>query len=91
MSNERWHLMINGNVQGVSYRAAAQSEAEKLHINGFAKNLSDGRVEVVAEGNPDSLEQFVDWCWEGSPAAEVEDVKIDKNQATGEFAKFSTY
>jgi acylphosphatase len=91
MSNERWHFLIQGQVQGVSYRAAAEKAARELDIKGYVRNLPDGQVEAVAEGEPDALEQFTDWCWQGSRAAKVENVNIEKTEGTGEFDQFTGY
>ncbi|MBS3803522.1 MAG: acylphosphatase [Oleiphilaceae bacterium] len=91
MSHERWQLLIEGHVQGVSYRAGAETTARQLGIKGYVKNLPDGRVEAVAEGAPETLKQYVDWCWQGSPAARVENVTVEKTGATGEFDQFTSY
>ena len=62
---------VSGRVQGVFYRATCVRKAESLGLRGFARNLPDGRVEVLACGDPASVEQFVAWLWEGSPASKV--------------------
>lgn len=90
MSKEQWQILIEGKVQGVSYRAAAQASARELDITGYARNLADGRVEIQAQGHPDSLEQLVDWCWQGSPASEVENVKVRKSAESDDFSDFTT-
>jgi acylphosphatase len=63
---------VSGTVQGVWYRATAKEEAEKLGINGWAKNLDDGRVEVFACGDPLQLNVFFKWLQKGPPLAKVE-------------------
>lgn len=63
---------VSGKVQGVWYRASAQEQAEKLGINGWAKNLADGRVEVIACGEPSELDVFFKWLKQGPPLAKVE-------------------
>lgn len=90
MSKEQWQILVEGKVQGVSYRAATQDTARELGITGYAKNLADGRVEIMAQGHPDALEQLVDWCWQGSPAAEVENVKYERVTEPDDFRDFST-
>jgi len=62
---------VSGRVQGVFYRATCVRKAESLGLTGFARNMSDGRVEVLACGEPASVDQFVAWLWEGSPASKV--------------------
>lgn len=62
---------VSGRVQGVFYRASAQQEANRLGVRGYAKNLADGRVEVLAVGEPDRVQALVAWLWRGSPASHV--------------------
>jgi acylphosphatase len=66
--------LVSGRVQGVFYRATCVRRAESLKLRGYAKNLPDGRVEVLACGEPEAVEQFIAWLWEGSPASRVEGV-----------------
>ena len=71
---------VSGRVQGVFYRATCVRKAESLGISGFARNLADGRVEVLACGEHTVVEQFVAWLREGSPScsvAAVETVAVD--------------
>ncbi|ASQ45777.1 acylphosphatase [Legionella clemsonensis] len=65
------HCYISGKVQGVWFRASAQEEAKRLGINGWARNLADGRVEIFACGNQEQLEEFDKWLKNGPPLAEV--------------------
>jgi acylphosphatase len=65
---------VSGRVQGVFYRATCVRKAQSLGLTGFARNLADGRVEVLACGEPAAVEQFVEWLWVGSPASKVNDV-----------------
>jgi acylphosphatase len=66
---------VSGRVQGVFYRATCVRQAQALGLTGFARNLADGRVEVLACGEPAAVEQFVAWLWEGSPASKVAGVE----------------
>lgn len=78
-----------GKVQAVSYRAFCADEAMRLHIEGFARNLPDGRtVEVVAEADEPTLRRFVGRLREGPPLAHVEDVEFRWEAPTGEFKGF---
>ena len=88
---ERMHLLISGRVQGVFFRATAEHVARELGITGWARNLPDGRVEAIAEGDPEALDRFADWCREGPPAARVEGVEIRRSEATGEFQAFEVW
>ena len=78
----------NGRVQGVGYRAFCADEATLLGVTGYAKNLSDGRVEVVAEGDESSLRQFVERMREGPRWSRLEDVIYRWEEPAGAFAGF---
>ncbi|HLA71902.1 MAG TPA: acylphosphatase [Steroidobacteraceae bacterium] len=62
---------VSGRVQGVFYRATCVRKAESLGLTGYARNLNDGRVEVLACGDAAAVEQYVAWLWEGSPSSKV--------------------
>ncbi|KPJ74541.1 acylphosphatase [candidate division TA06 bacterium DG_78] len=86
--NVRVHLHISGIVQGVFFRSNTREVATNLHVTGWVRNLYDGRVEVVAEGPKDSIDQFIQWCHRGPSGASVDTVEIDWQDATGEFNNF---
>lgn len=67
-------FLVSGRVQGVFYRASTREQAVALGLSGYAKNLPDGRVEVVASGDDAALEVLERWLWQGPPAAKVEAV-----------------
>jgi acylphosphatase len=68
------HLLVSGRVQGVGFRYAAVERARELGLRGWTRNTSDGRVEIVAAGTGQALNDFVLWCHQGPPAARVSDV-----------------
>lgn len=68
--------LVSGRVQGVFYRASTARRARELNLRGYAKNLDDGRVEVMVYGDADDVQELCDWLWEGPPAARVSDVLI---------------
>ncbi|HEX6638264.1 MAG TPA: acylphosphatase [Steroidobacteraceae bacterium] len=68
---------VSGRVQGVFYRATCVRKAGTLGLRGFARNLADGRVEVLACGEEPAVKEFVAWLWEGSPASKVTDVATE--------------
>jgi acylphosphatase len=70
---------VSGRVQGVFYRATCVRKAESLGLTGYARNLPDGRVEVLACGAAATVEQFIAWLWEGSPASKV--TAVDTSEA----------
>ncbi len=69
------HLHIRGLVQGVCYRISAQMKATELGLYGFARNLADGRVEIMVTGKPEMLEKFIRWCECGPAMAQVTEVQ----------------
>jgi len=84
----RVHITVAGRVQGVFFRANTQEVAQRLGLSGYVRNLPDGRVEVVAEGEEEALRKLVDWCHEGPPLARVERVEVRWENPTGEFSGF---
>ncbi|HBX59242.1 MULTISPECIES: acylphosphatase [unclassified Methylophaga] len=88
MGIKRYHFVIEGRVQGVSYRMSAQISAQKIGVTGWVRNLRGGQVEMVAEGEPAQLEQLLEWAWQGPNFAQVTDISLEKLTATGEFSQF---
>jgi acylphosphatase len=70
--------LVGGRVQGVFYRATAARRAEELAIRGYARNLPDGRVEVLAFGEEAAVAEFVRWLWTGSSASRVTTVEVQE-------------
>ena len=69
--------LVAGRVQGVFYRASTRARAESLGVTGYARNLADGRVEVLACGEPHAVQALCDWLRDGPPAADVAAVDIE--------------
>lgn len=67
---------VSGRVQGVFYRASTAERARALGITGYARNLADGRVELLACGEEAAVKELCEWLWQGPPAAQVEAVEI---------------
>ena len=82
--------LVSGKVQGVFYRASTAEEARRLGITGYAKNLSDGRVEVLACGEEVKVKELIDWLWQGPPAAKVSAVDVHDADAAQAPKDFST-
>ncbi len=79
----RAHVFVSGTVQGVFYRATTREQAQEAAVDGWVKNLADGRVEAVFEGPERAVESMVEWCHEGSPAADVSDVAVEYGEPRG--------
>ena len=69
------HFLVRGRVQGVFYRAATQERALQLGLTGWVRNVENGDVELVACGDPASLDLLEQWLWQGPPAARVSTVR----------------
>lgn len=82
------HAYISGQVQGVGFRYHTLNAAQNLKLTGWVRNLRDGRVEVLAEGSHDSLNQLLSILRKGPINAEVEDVDYQFGEAQGEFNRF---
>lgn len=82
------HVLISGKVQGVGFRNFTQRNARQLGINGYAKNLANGKVEVVAEGEKLKLNSLIEKLWEGPRVSRVDDIKIEERKFTGEYETF---
>ncbi len=76
------HVWISGQVQGVFYRGATQAQAQQRGVNGWVRNLADGRVEACFEGSPAQVAAMIDWCHQGPPAAIVSQVQVQYETPT---------
>lgn len=81
-------MVVSGRVQGVFFRGAAAAQARALGIGGYARNLDDGTVEIVAEGDRAALETMVAWAHRGPSAAHVEEVQVEWGQTLEKFNEF---
>ena len=80
----RAHVFVSGTVQGVRYRASTRDAVADRDVAGWVRNLDDGRVEAVFEGPEPDVEELIEWCHIGSPAASVDDVAVSYEDPTGE-------
>ena len=81
-------LLVNGKVQGVYFRLNMQQIAMKNSVFGWVRNLADGRVEALLEGNKNDVDKTIEWSKKGPKNARVDDLKIDYLQYEGKFASF---
>ncbi len=82
--HRRAEALISGRVQGVYYRSYTQDAALALGLSGWTRNLYDGRVQLVIEGEEGQIARLLKWCWTGSPSARVDDVAVRFHPPTGE-------
>lgn len=88
MSKVRAEIKIQGRVQGVFYRQSTMETANRLGLTGWARNSRDGSVEAVFEGEKAAIDQAIEWCRQGPPAARVTDVSVDWQDFVGEYTVF---
>jgi len=73
-------ILVSGRVQGVYFRLFTQNKAKHFAIKGSAKNLPDGRVEIIAEAGSMAIEKFIKWCHKGPVTARVDHVEVTELQ-----------
>ena len=85
---KRYHVLISGHVQGVFFRANTCRQARALGLTGWVRNLPDGRVESVFEGNEKQAEEMLAWCNTGTPPARVDRVDANEEKIASGFTGF---
>jgi acylphosphatase len=88
MSNKRVRIVVTGRVQGVFFRQSLKIIAKKNNIFGWVKNLKDGSVESVLEGNTENVRKTIDWAHIGPANSIVDNVEIHNEKFITEFSKF---
>jgi acylphosphatase len=88
MAKVRAHVFISGKVQGVFFRQTTKERAESLDVSGWVRNLPDGRVEAVFEGEEPAVKTVVEYCYHGPSRAKVTDVEVSWEEYVGEFRNF---
>jgi len=84
----RAHVYVSGRVQGVFFRSETQDEALRHGLTGWVRNLPDGRLEAVFEGEKDKVDRLIEFCRRGPPSARVSKVDVQWENYTGEFQGF---
>ena len=84
----RAHVFVSGRVQGVNFRWYTQRQAQELGLTGWVRNLWDGRVVAIFEGEETAVQQAVAWCYKGPSSARVDEVEVTYAPAGGEFKGF---
>lgn len=84
----RCHIFISGRVQGVFFRAKTEKLANLLGVGGWVRNTEDGRVEVLAEGEKEKIDELIKWLKRGPPLAKVTNLDVEWQEYKGEFGNF---
>jgi len=88
MVQKRIHIFVTGRVQGVFFRQSTRVVAIKNNVNGWVCNLDDGRVEIIAEGETQNINNLADWCKTGPANSRVDEFELSEEGSTGEFKNF---
>lgn len=83
MARACWHALVRGRVQGVAYRQHTDEQAQRLDLDGWVRNLEDGRVEVLFEGEAEAVQELATWLEQGPSAAEVTEVTLSEMPLQG--------
>ncbi len=86
--NVKARLLVSGRVQGVAFRWETLQAAQRCQVNGWVRNLADGRVEAVIEGSRQQVNDLIDWCRHGPPIARVDHLDIQWEEYSGSYAGF---
>ena len=89
MTHKRIHVIVQGRVQGVFFRAYTKEEADRLGLVGWVRNRHDGAVEALIEGEAAAVDRMLDWLHQGSPMANVVRVQVTEEEAVGEHRDFA--
>ncbi|MCX8153943.1 MAG: acylphosphatase [Candidatus Bathyarchaeota archaeon] len=84
----RAHVFVSGKVQGVFFRSATKQKAELYGVKGWIRNLADGRVEAIFEGEEEAVKAMIEFCKHGPPTAVVTKVDVWFEEPTGEYTAF---
>jgi acylphosphatase len=77
-------VLVSGRVQGVWFRESCQEQAQRAGVDGWVRNLADGRVEVLLEGSRGAVDRVIAWCHDGPRRARVDRVEVVDEAAVGE-------
>jgi acylphosphatase len=84
-------VKVSGLVQGVFFRSSARDVAVSLKLSGWVRNMTDGSVELHAEGDAEKIREMISWCRKGPPSSMVEDVSVEWVDPSGEVGFRITY
>ena len=88
MSQKRVHVFVTGRVQGVFFRQATKVIAIKNNVTGWVRNLDDGRVEILIEGENKSVDSVIEWCNYGPANSRVDSIEVNNEEFKNEFSTF---
>ena len=91
MSQKRVHVIVQGRVQGVFFRAHTREEAKKLGLTGWVRNRPDRSVEALVEGEAAEVDRMISWLHIGSPMSRVDRVQVSEEDPVGDNRNFEVH
>ena len=88
MVQKQIHIFVTGRVQGVFFRQSTKVMAIKNNVKGWVRNLDDGRVEIIGEGEIQDIENLIQWCKTGPANSRVDEFELSEENVTDEFENF---
>lgn len=88
LKSVRSHVLVSGDVQGISFRYYTKQKAISLGVKGWVRNLSSGEVEAIFEGLEDKIKEMIEWCKKGPWLTKVNNVRVEFSEYKGEFEGF---
>ncbi len=85
----QYHIFISGDVQGVGFRAFIKRRAVESKLKGFVRNNSEGKVEILVQGNTKKLKEFLEICKKGPLGSDVEDIEVNEENIEEDFEDFN--
>ena len=83
-----YKIVISGEVQGINFRFFTKKKADELGIKGYIKNLENGNVEAIFQGDEDSIKKIINWCKKGPSSAKVDSIEINQIKLEKEYKEF---
>ncbi len=88
MVKQSVHILVSGKVQGVFFRQATKVVAIKNNVTGWVKNLENGQVEILLEGDDKNVNSVIDWCYNGPANSRVDQIKIEQQEIFDQYPTF---
>ncbi len=85
---KRVRILVEGRLQGINFRYHTQQEAQKLGLTGFVRNLSDGRIEIDAQGDDQNIEKLLTWCQEGPQSDHLKSILFRYDEPAEHISEF---
>jgi acylphosphatase len=85
---KRVRILIEGRLQGMNFRYHTQQEAQRLGLGGFVRHLSDGRIEIDAQGDDESIEQLLAWCQDGPQSTQIKSILFRYDEPSEHISDF---